>query len=774
MSDNQLSPTIIATTGTGTFDVSTIDLLDNVDARQQFVVFRIPASYNSAISWWDNLVKLDPFASPTPDWTYNNIANEVTINPSLVGSYDWYCIRKTESVERLNEWIPGSPRISAEAHNLEDTQKHFQVGETFELMSNFFIPWAASSSLGGGGGGATLLDDLTDVTLSSPANGDLLSFNGSVWVNVPASSPTYTLNDLTDVTITAASTKQHLRYDGSAWVNATNFDNAAAGSTSTVSSNQLLLNSITSTSDPHGLLTKSSDVTTYSYLRGGIASSTANSGLRWHISGGGGFFSLGDNNPISASLTLIDCGNNDAGTMAFVSSRNEATTNWAFVSRFGSTQEKDSRHLECEYYDGSGVLKGRLFSGKYGTTVFSEGAGLYSQEARNSWTGFVSNHNPSGSQSCENTSPPDTANNRYARAFSARFHQNFIEYQASSPAWDGIAFQAQKVISDIGYNTFTVTAAGDVVCKSLTQLSDTSLKTSISTVTAADAMTLLDTLTPIKFKWIDSYTTDRRWHYGFHADSGAVTSDTALARSHVLSENLGTGATTTAAAYDLTSLLALTVASVQRLNTVKAEELNDLTDVYCVAPVEHEVLIHDGSQFINRQLSVSSGDIDGITPDTWPPGANDSLAFDTGTGQFKPTALNAHTHLTDVSYNPLTAVATNTLFWNVGTSRWTARNISASDISSALASAGFGHCSVTVDFGSTRTQFAQTVVTGQTWVTASSVITVTPYVATNPMAVAVLRFSPVISNLVAGTGFTLSVFTEAGATGTYTFSCTGA
>lgn len=33
------------------------------------------------------------------------------------------------------------------------------------------------------GGGASALDDLTDVTLTSPASGDALSYNGSVWIN---------------------------------------------------------------------------------------------------------------------------------------------------------------------------------------------------------------------------------------------------------------------------------------------------------------------------------------------------------------------------------------------------------------------------------------------------------------------------------------------------------------------------------------------------------------------------------------------------------------
>ena len=38
-------------------------------------------------------------------------------------------------------------------------------------------------SAGGGGGGAVVLDDLTDVTITSAANGQILKYNGAAWVN---------------------------------------------------------------------------------------------------------------------------------------------------------------------------------------------------------------------------------------------------------------------------------------------------------------------------------------------------------------------------------------------------------------------------------------------------------------------------------------------------------------------------------------------------------------------------------------------------------------
>lgn len=53
-----------------------------------------------------------------------------------------------------------------------------------------------------GSGGASALNDLIDVTISSPASGQLLSYNGSQWVN-QAASLVGSLDDLSDVSISA-------------------------------------------------------------------------------------------------------------------------------------------------------------------------------------------------------------------------------------------------------------------------------------------------------------------------------------------------------------------------------------------------------------------------------------------------------------------------------------------------------------------------------------------------------------------------------------------
>lgn len=81
----------------------------------------------------------------------------------------------------------------------------------------------------------------------------------------------------------------------------------------------------------------------------------------------------------------------------------------------------------------------------------------------------------------------------------------------------------------------------------------------------------------------------------------------------------------------------------------------------------------------------------------------------------------------------------------------------------------------TLSFGGTFTDKAQTVVTGQTWVTTNSEITVqvkTPS-GVDPDEMRLLDFKAVVSDLVAATGFTVTLYSEPEATGDYDVMCIG-
>ena len=80
-----------------------------------------------------------------------------------------------------------------------------------------------------------------------------------------------------------------------------------------------------------------------------------------------------------------------------------------------------------------------------------------------------------------------------------------------------------------------------------------------------------------------------------------------------------------------------------------------------------------------------------------------------------------------------------------------------------------------VDFGASFTDKASTVVTGQSWVAASSVIV--PQVLTgsgvDPDELYLLDIKPQISDIVVGTGFTVTLYSEPEAKGTYSVMCMG-
>ena len=72
-----------------------------------------------------------------------------------------------------------------------------------------------ASDGGSSGGGATgSLDDLVDVNVSTATSGQVLTFNGSVWV-----SSNFDLNLLSDVSLSTPTAGHILFYTGSEWTN---------------------------------------------------------------------------------------------------------------------------------------------------------------------------------------------------------------------------------------------------------------------------------------------------------------------------------------------------------------------------------------------------------------------------------------------------------------------------------------------------------------------------------------------------------------------------
>lgn len=96
-------------------------------------------------------------------------------------------------------------------------------------------------------------------------------------------------------------------------------------------------------------------------------------------------------------------------------------------------------------------------------------------------------------------------------------------------------------------------------------------------------------------------------------------------------------------------------------------------------------------------------------------------------------------------------------------------------VSGAAGGGGGNSVTVSVDFGASFTDKGQTVVVGQAWVAADSEIVAQMSCASgvDPDEMRLLDFNIVISDLVAGVGFTLTVYSEPEAKGTYNVMCIG-
>jgi hypothetical protein len=126
--------------------------------------------------------------------------------------------------KKINELTPRTPTLT-DLIIVGDPSSGYSFKATLSAMVNFVGGNIQFSSLGG-------------ISLTSPTNGQVLTYNGTNWVNqTPAAVPVtsvfgrtgavvategdYSLTQLSDVTLSSPTTNQVLQYNGTAWVNAT-------------------------------------------------------------------------------------------------------------------------------------------------------------------------------------------------------------------------------------------------------------------------------------------------------------------------------------------------------------------------------------------------------------------------------------------------------------------------------------------------------------------------------------------------------------------------
>jgi hypothetical protein len=86
-------------------------------------------------------------------------------------------------------------------------------------------PQTPTIGSGGGQGNVESITDLSDVSISNLTSGQVLKYNGTVWVNSEDSTGggggggATTLDQLTDVVLSSPTTNQIIQYNGTTWVN---------------------------------------------------------------------------------------------------------------------------------------------------------------------------------------------------------------------------------------------------------------------------------------------------------------------------------------------------------------------------------------------------------------------------------------------------------------------------------------------------------------------------------------------------------------------------
>ena len=109
-------------------------------------------------------------------------------------------------------WTSVNPILTSGELGYETDTGKFKIGDNATAWTGLAYSVRAQLSEG-------YLNDLNDVTITSPTSGQVLKWNGTAWINDTGGSAINALDDITDVTITSAASGDILKWNGTAWVN---------------------------------------------------------------------------------------------------------------------------------------------------------------------------------------------------------------------------------------------------------------------------------------------------------------------------------------------------------------------------------------------------------------------------------------------------------------------------------------------------------------------------------------------------------------------------
>lgn len=126
-------------------------------------------------------------------------------------------IRQLSDTQVVYTYYLGSFENYAELIELYPTAEDGSLAQTKDTNVLYFYNGSAWAAVTSGGVGA--INDLSDVTITSPSTNQIIYYDGTKWIN--GNLPTHTLDSHSDVNTAGATSGQFLKYNGVQWVAAT-------------------------------------------------------------------------------------------------------------------------------------------------------------------------------------------------------------------------------------------------------------------------------------------------------------------------------------------------------------------------------------------------------------------------------------------------------------------------------------------------------------------------------------------------------------------------
>ncbi|MCK9533050.1 MAG: hypothetical protein M0R77_21475, partial [Gammaproteobacteria bacterium] len=214
------------------------------------------------------------------------------------------------------------------------------------------------------------IGDLDNVTLTTPADGDILVYDAtnSIWINsVPGSSGSLGLVDLVDVDVTSPANHEYLKYNGSGWVNATIAYSEVSGtpSLSTVATSGLY-SDLAGTPDLTAYLLKSGGTMTGTLTLAGAPSGTNDAATKGYVDGVAAGLSFketvqvtttGSNITLDNTTTTLDGVAITDGMRVLVKDQTDSSENGIYVaSTSGSWARSADADQDAELAGGTSVF----------------------------------------------------------------------------------------------------------------------------------------------------------------------------------------------------------------------------------------------------------------------------------------------------------------------------------------------------------------------------------------------------------------------------------